>query len=383
MVLAMSIPSLAAEWSIVPSMSTKAYFNDNLLLTPLPHDPTYGYWISPELEFAGKTERLEVSGKVGLDFVDYYGGERSQFTNIHLPLSAKYKTETDVFSFNGGFTRDNTLMGELRSTGVVLRFTQRNLFTLNPTWTRTISEKLDFQGALQFSNASYQDGLRLGLVDYQVFGGSAGLHYHATEQDDIQVAGTYSNFHTVNAPFSLRASLPGLIMSVSHMFTETVKGTVYGGPRFVNSTSRQAGDSVKTQDTVWVYGATIGEQFEKSTLQFTLAREIFPSGLGLLVETDRVGMTASYEVSEVITASFDASGYFTSPLAGGAGGRTFPDNRYFYLTPQISWQFLKWWKLDVSYGYRWRDVDTFVEPVMANAVTFMLTYYPPKLSSSQ
>ena len=379
----MSIPSLAAEWSIVPSMSTKAYFNDNLLLTPLPHDPTYGYWISPELEFAGKTERLEVSGKVGLDFVDYYGGERSQFTNIHLPLSAKYKTETDVFSFNGGFTRDNTLMGELRSTGVVLRFTQRNLFTLNPTWTRTISEKLDFQGALQFSNASYQDGIRLGLVDYQVFGGSAGLHYHATEQDDIQVAGTYSNFHTVNAPFSLRASLPGLIMSVSHMFTETVKGTVYAGPRFVNSTSRQAGDSVKTQDAVWVYGATIGEQFEKSTLQFTLAREIFPSGLGLLVETDRVGMTASYEVSEVITASFDASGYFTSPLAGGAGGRTFPDNRYFYLTPQISWQFLKWWKLDVSYGYRWRDVDTFVEPVMANAVTFMLTYYPPKLSSSQ
>jgi beta-glucanase (GH16 family) len=66
---------LAAEWSLVPSMSTKAYYNDNLLLTPLPHDSTYGYWISPAVEFSGKTERLEVSGKAALDFVDYYGGE--------------------------------------------------------------------------------------------------------------------------------------------------------------------------------------------------------------------------------------------------------------------------------------------------------------------
>jgi hypothetical protein len=30
-----TVPGLAAEWSLVPSMSTKAYYNDNLLLTPL------------------------------------------------------------------------------------------------------------------------------------------------------------------------------------------------------------------------------------------------------------------------------------------------------------------------------------------------------------
>lgn len=364
-------------------MSTKVYYSDNLLLTPLPHDATYGYWISPAAEFAGKTERVEVSDKAGLDFVDYYGGERTQFTNIHLPLRASYTTAKDLFSFSGGFTRDNTLMGELLTTGVVLRFTQRNLWTLNPAWTRSITEKLDFQALFQFSDASYQDGLRLGLVDYQVFGGSASLLYHATERDDIQLSGTYSNFHTANAPFGLRASLPGVNLSITHMFTESLKGTVYGGPRFVGSTSRLNGASIKTQDTVWVYGASLSKQFEKSSLQFTLAREIFPSGLGLLVKTDRAGMTAWYQVSEVISASFDASGYFTSPLATGAGGRTFPDNRYFYLTPQLSWQFLEWWKLDLSYSYRWRDVNTFAEPVMANAVTLMLTYYPPKLASSK
>ena len=69
------VTGLAAEWSLVPSMSTKGVYNDNLLLTPLPTDSTYGYWISPAVEFAGKTERLEVSSKAALDFVDYYGGE--------------------------------------------------------------------------------------------------------------------------------------------------------------------------------------------------------------------------------------------------------------------------------------------------------------------
>lgn len=67
----------AAEWSIVPSLSTKAYYNDNLLLTPLPHDPTYGYSISPSTDFSGKTERLDVTGKATLDFVNYYGGDHT------------------------------------------------------------------------------------------------------------------------------------------------------------------------------------------------------------------------------------------------------------------------------------------------------------------
>ena len=79
--------SEAAEWSLLPSIGVKGVYNDNLLLTPLPHEATYGYWVSPAAEFAGKTERLEVSGRVAADFVSYYGGEETQFTNVFLPLT--------------------------------------------------------------------------------------------------------------------------------------------------------------------------------------------------------------------------------------------------------------------------------------------------------
>ncbi len=372
----------AAEWSVLPSMSMRGYYNDNLLLTPLTHEATYGYWISPGVEFAGKTERLEVSGKAALDFVDYYGGETTRFTNVFLPLTLKYRTERDEWGFVGGFTRDNTLMGELLTTGIVLRFTQRNLWNLNPTWTRMITEKVAFQGSFQFSNASYQDGLRLGLIDYQVYGGSAGLLYHVTERDDVQIAGTYTNFHTTNAPFGLRAHYPGAMLSVAHTFTEGLKATAYGGPRFISSTTQFGGTSQSTRDTIWVYGASLTQQLEGASLQLSVSRDIFPSGFGLLLQTDRIAALTSYNLTENLTAYLDASGYIVSGVTSQARGGTLPEQRLFYLTPKLAWHFLEWWRADVSYSYNWRDVETFDEPVMSNTLMFMVTYYPPKLAIS-
>lgn len=376
----MTMSGLAAEWSLLPSMSTKAYYNDNLLLTPLPHDPTYGYWISPGVEFAGKTERLEVSGRAALDFVDYYGGEPSRFTNVFLPLTVRYKTEKDEWGFTGGFTRDNTLMGELLTTGVVLRFTQRNLWTVNPTWTRMLTEKLAFQSAFQFNDASYQDGLRLGLLDYQVYGGSAGFLYHLTERDDIQLSGTYTNFHTINSSFGLRAHYPGALLSMSHAFTESLIVTAYGGPRFLRATSQPANNNQTTHDTIFIYGLSLREQFERTAIQIALSREIFPLGVGLLVQTDRIGLIASYNLSDRVTTSMDVSGYFVSGATSLPGGNVFPDSQLLYLTPKVAWKFSEWCKLDVSYTYGWRDANTLANPVMSNTMILMLTYYPAKIA---
>lgn len=150
--------SLAAEWSLQPSLGTKAYYNSNLLLTPLPHDATYGYWVSPGAELAGKTERLEVNGRAAMDFVSYHG-ER---TNIFLPLTARYKNEKDVFDFTGGYTRDNTFMGEFQTTGVVLRFTQRNLWTANPSWTEMRPKSSPFWVGFSFPMRLTRMGYVLG-----------------------------------------------------------------------------------------------------------------------------------------------------------------------------------------------------------------------------
>jgi len=374
--------SEAAEWSLLPSIGVKGVYNDNLLLTRFPHDATYGYWVSPAAEFAGKTERLEVSGRGAADFVSYYGGQESRFTNLFLPLTLRYKTETDLLGFTGGFTRDNTLMGELLTTGLVLRFTQRNQWNANPTWTRRITEKLSVQSSLQLNDTTYENGLSLGLVDYQLFGGSGGLLYQLNEQDQIQLSGSYVNFHTTNAPLPFRANFPGASLSLTHAFTETLTGTAYGGPSFVSSTTQTVSDNIKAQSTVWLFGGDLTKKFESATVQVSASRNIVPSGFGLLIQRDRAGLTVSHDLSETLTASFDGSGYLVSGITQRATGGTFQESRYFYLTPKIVWKFLEWWKLELSYTHRWREVDGSSEPAMSNGTMFMLTYYPPKLALS-
>jgi len=374
--------SEAAEWSLLPSIGVRGVYTGNLLLTSSPHPETHGYWVSPTAEFAGKTERLEVSGRVAADFVSYYGGQESRFTNLFLPLTLRYKTETDLLGFTGGFTRDNTLMSELLTTGVVLRFTQRNQWNANPTWTRSITEKLSAQSSFQLNDTTYENGLSLGLVDYQLFGGSGGLLYQLTEQDQIQLSGSYTSFHTTNAPSSFRASFPGVNLSLTHAFTETLTGTAYGGPSFVSSTNETVSGNIKAQSTVWLFGGNLTKKFESATVQVSASRNIVPSGFGLLIQRDRAGLTVSHDLSETLTASFDGSGYLVSGITQRATGGTFPENRYFYLTPKIAWKFLEWWKLELSYTHRWRDVDGSSDPAMSNGTMFMLTYYPPKLALS-
>lgn len=375
--------SEAAEWSLLPSIGVKGVYNSNLLLTPLPHDAAYGYWVSPVAEFAGKTERLEVSGRVAADFVSYYGGEQSKFTNIHLPLTVRYKTEKDLLGFTGGFVRDNTLMSELLTTGVVLRFTQRNQWTANPSWTRSITEKLSVQSSFQLSDTTYENGLRLGLVDYQLFGGSGGLLYHLTEQDQIQLSGSYGNFHTTNAASSIRASYPGVNLSLTHAFTETLTGTVYGGPRVVTATTQTASDNIKAQSTVWLFGASLAKKFESTSIQVNVDRDITPSGFGLLIQRDRAGLTVSHDLTETLAASFNGSGYLVSGITQRASGGTLTETRYFSATPTIAWKFSEWWKVELSYTYRRREVEgSSSDPAMSNATMFMLTYYPPKLALS-
>ena len=83
--------SEAAEWSLTPSLSVKGIYNSNLLLTPLPHRESYGYWVTPTTEFAGKTERLEVSSRIAADLGGYYGGPEvdKTFENVFVPLSVR------------------------------------------------------------------------------------------------------------------------------------------------------------------------------------------------------------------------------------------------------------------------------------------------------
>jgi hypothetical protein len=345
----------------------------------LPHNDTYGYWVTPATEFAGKTERLDVSSRIAADYVEYFGGEDRQFTNVFAPLSVRYRTEKDVISFTGGFTRDNTLLSELQETGVVLQFAQRNQWAFNPTWTRSLTEKLSFQSGIQFSDTTYESDR---LVDYRLVGGSGGLSYQLSERDQIQLLGSYTHFRTIDSPIGFQADFPGINMSLMHAFDESLTGTVYGGPRFLSSQSSSLVGDIMSRETVWLAGASMTKKFERAVLQVSFARDLTPSGFGLLIQTNRGEVNGSYDLSETLACSLNVTGILTTGKANTTIVGNFPDQNYVSVTPKLSWKFLEWWQAEVSYMYRWRDIDNAADSAQSHATTVMVTYYPPKLSWS-
>ena len=122
----------AAEWSADPSLGVKGVYNSNLLLFN-GNNEVWGYWVSPGLKFKGSTESLEVEGSVKSDFVQYYGSTDRSLTNLYFPLRASYRSDRYTFGFEGGFTRDNTLQGELQQTGLVLAFYSTKPVECQPT----------------------------------------------------------------------------------------------------------------------------------------------------------------------------------------------------------------------------------------------------------
>ncbi len=367
----------SAEWSAEPSLSVRGEYNSNLLLTSLPHDDTWGHWTSPGLKFAGSTENLEVSGKVAADFVSYYGGIDRSLTNLYFPLALRYQAARETFAFDGGFTRDNTLMGELRQTGVVLSFTQRNLWNLTPSWTHNFTERFAVQAGYQYSDATYEDGVRLGLVDYTIHGGSAGLLYQPAERDQVRLTGSYTNFHAPQAG-DLRSQIYSGQVSFTHNFTESLSVTVGGGPSLVRSAVGPSPFRQSDVQTVWVGNATLRKRWEDAVVQLDLAREIFPSGFGLLLQTDRAGLSLSKDLSEAWTVSFSGSVLLASSIATVAGGVSFPQNRYINVTPQVTYKPSQYWAISAAYGYSHRQVESFNETAFGNLATVTVTYFPVK-----
>jgi hypothetical protein len=369
----------AGEWSAEPSLSVKGEYNSNLLLLN-GNNEVWGDWVIPKMKFKGATESLEVEGSAKGEFIHYYGSQDRALTNLYFPFRASYRKDRFTFGFDGGFTRDNTLMGELRQTGVVLSFTQRNLWTATPSLTIGLTERMSLQLDYRFLDASYENGRSLGLVNYQVNGGSSKLSYNLRERSQVQITGDLVNF--VAPDIDQTWTYYGAGLGLSHNFSKSLIAAVSGGVRFINTTQGLSGGSLSQNDMVWVYYASIKKEFERSTILLDGSSEVNPSGFGRLIQTDRVGGVISHNFTEDLSASLNGGFYFVSTIAT-VGGQAFAETRYTTVSPKLSWKFAQWWNLDVGYSYAERAIDGLNQWNFANSTFVMLTYGGSKWSVSR
>ncbi len=390
--------SSAAEWSAEPFAALKTVYNTNFNLTTDPHPTVWGVILSPAVKLNGESEEWKVTGGANVDINRYFGEEGLNTPDGALTLRSDYRGERDLLGLNLQFIRSNTLISELATTGVVLAYTPLNQLIINPSWSRSLTERTKLVASYGFTGDNYLDTANTGLIDWRDQIASVGMQYALSERSVVTLTAYYDMFKTDPAKF--RAETTGIQAGITHDFSETMRAALVLGPRYTRgTTSSQASvcdgpiilgactgtvttlsSTVTTYSSGYTLSAKIDKRWEAVAVSAQLAREINPSGAGSLIQTDLLRLGLTGELSPTVTGHFDA-GFYQSEYVGGLIEPN--KGHYFKLTPSVSWRLSPSWALDAGYSYARQKYDSQPVAATANVVFVAVSYTWQKLVVSR
>jgi hypothetical protein len=318
-------------------------------------------------------------------------------TDYISSLRSSYKTQLDVWGFNADAVRDSTLVSELFETGVVVARQQRTRLSANPSWTRLLTESTAFTASYTYNDVRYANAGTNGLTDYRDQTATVGMKSNLSERDVASISAYYDRYET--KPSQFLASTYGIEVGYDRAFSETLHGNLVVGLRETRSTLfSQAlicggpiffgfclgnvivlSDTQHSTDTGWTLLAALEKKWETAQLSARLSREINPSGVGSLVETDRFGVYWNDQLSPTVSYSVDAAVYHSRYI----GGVSASDSHYYHIEPKASWKMTEWWTLTGGYSYSHAKTTGTPSAARGNVAYVVLNYTWPKLSVSR
>ncbi len=325
-------------------------------------------------------EQFEISGSGLIDFVRYEGNQATEFTNVFFPLSIQYTGERSQIGLTGSISRDNTLQGELLETGVVNVFRQRDQRKVNPTWAYSLTERLQVHLGYQFIDVDYEESGNQ-LFPYQSHTGTGGLGYLLSETTSIDGSLLYGTFHVLDQGF--RSNYYGLQVQASHALSETFDVSALGGIRRVQNSLTFLGQTQREYSNAWIAKGTMKYQLDVMTLQGSISRELSPSGLGLLVQTDRVQSRISHNITESLQLHISGSYFWVTAVGSQTQLRPFSNRDFWRVGTGFQWQLDEWWYLDGLYRHQQRKERISSIESTGNLFSLSLTFRGWSFSTAQ
>lgn len=396
--LSTSKVAIAAEWSAAADLQVREEYNDNARFTAGPHSASWLSKVSPQIQLTGRTETAEATGTALFDLNRYKGDASLNRVDNLFSLASKLNTERSVWAFDASYRRDSTLAGVLGGSTTSSALIARRQTAFKPSWETQITEKLQSVLTYDYSNVNYPDGSRNGLVDYHNQSASGTLRYQLAER--LQTVGSFylSRFSAI--PESYKAETTGFQAGLVSQITERLQATAMLGLRSTRSSIKNnrciayafsfpnfditcteiATFSRETRSKGHVFNLQLNEQLETGSLLAGFSREINPSGIGALIQTDSINFTASRQLTPKWAAYLDASTYRSGYTAGGIRGSRV---RYVRVEPRFEWRLDE--NLTINGGLVHANQRT-EQPVVeanSNAVYMSATYRWPKMSVSR
>lgn len=397
LVLSISRPADAAEWSALPSIRVGQEYNDNLQLTVQPHQSVTGSMVAPKLDLASASDRWKLTG--GLEAVqkryspDINLNRDDRFYN----LGASYITERSVWQLTGSSTKSSVLANERISpdTGLVEVQKVQDAHSINPMWTWSVNELTQLQIAYTLNDVSYVDGQSIGLNNYTTRTVSAQLSNNFDLNDQIFVSAGYSVFNVPSTTFESKSVV--YQVGITRAFSKTMNGTLSVGQRktlsqqttlicsvlnpfypFLGPSCLQtAQETMYSRTSSSVFNSELDKTYETTHLKITFSRAFDPSGLGGEVRTDLQEIRLTRQFTSKLSANFFAGNYEYKSETSNLSGI---DRHYYTFGPGLHWSWTE--KLSLDAGYLYRHIKRADEnmPASSNSAYLTLKYEWPRMS---
>ena len=347
--------AVAADWSVVPSVTQKSEFNSNLNFTYSRPLSDYIFSLQPVVDFNYESEISKLQGHLGLFGQHYVTNSNLDHIDQNYQINGQYQMLPRLkLSLASSYINDSTLQEEFLASGLAIGRTPRQSFLVNPGATYTIAERLLGTVSYNFNRVLYQAPQFTDYTSQQ-----AGLNFtYLCKNEKTSVISNNIVRETLYAGGNNFKSL-GIYAGVTHKFTERWDASLMSGanisffsfntqvldssqfPFFITVKTQKMNDSNVTP----YFNVSTNYHWTNLTMGAGFSRDQQPSAYGAVYEFNRLYLTCGYNFTERLKASL--SGAYS--LSNQSSQTINSAYNYYNVSPQLTYQITE--KMSVSPGY--------------------------------
>ncbi len=324
----------AAGPAVIPSLTLRQEYNDNILFSRNNEQPDFITTVSPEVILRRRSERLKASLTGRLNRTYHAKNKPLDGWGHHLAGQFEYQLSPRL-SLAGAatFTRDSRPDRDIEETGLVLGIEARNRQQYSFSWNYTLAdEKTAVSGTVGYSSDDFADSDALDLTSCNL---GLGLSRNLAAFTKPTVARV--NFAAGRYNYSgVTVENQSLTIGIGRDFSETLRGYLSVGPRYTSTRYETIGLS---EDS---WGATgtlsLSSQGMYTSRDVTLSHALTAaSGRTGATEKSSVVLNMSRRFSDTVRGNLSLGYYRNRTDRGQLGGRD-SDEQTFRIRPRLRYE---------------------------------------------
>lgn len=371
--LAVSVTVRADQWYIEPTASLESLYDDNVRLSQINPQQSFGTIARATLQTGRRSERSGTGLSAVLSNRQYLEVSELDRTDGSLGLTTSYQIERNRFGFDANFDYDSTLTSEVDTSGLVQVNKRRSRWLLKPSWNYQLSQRATIDAVLSYEDVAYQDVEQIPLFDYRFVKTALTASYALSERTQVFVRISYDQYEAEQ--IENRSENIGLETGMSYLLSETTSISAFGGIHHAQVQTPTADGSEQTESSGPMFDLQLKKNFQTGDIKLTAGRALVPSGSGDLLDTTSLSLALGYSLSAHWKLGFDVGGYRNREPNGEGSAN---DRDYLAISPRLERRLTEAFRIAIGYRYRWQRYETSENEAVSNALWLTMNYAMPR-----